>query len=261
MAYHLFRSIVRKFHKSLVTRGFFGTCWFLCAGTVRLIRKWIRLQSPAARSQRARELAFDQQFGLDTCGRIPLSSLDVDAGNWMHGHGYQAIGPVEFYEELKPFEIRYQDFTFIDFGSGKGRALLLASRLPFQRVVGVEFSKTLHDIAESNVEKFAAQNQCRAEIELHCMDATEFPLPEGPLVLYMNNPFDEQVMDRLIDHVSASMQHHPRRMVVCYYTPMHGELWAESDLFDELRFDDVLGLYDNKRVLDSLLGRTARIAS
>ena len=35
-------------------------------------------------------------------------------------------------------KINLQEFAFIDIGSGKGRALLLASQYPFQRILGIE---------------------------------------------------------------------------------------------------------------------------
>jgi tRNA G46 methylase TrmB len=40
--------------------------------------------------------------------------------------------------------ISFEDFTFFDFGSGKGRALHLASEFPFKNIIGVEFSSKLH---------------------------------------------------------------------------------------------------------------------
>jgi hypothetical protein len=36
-------------------------------------------------------------------------------------------------------------------GSGKGRALLVASELPFAKIIGVELSRELHRIAEQNL--------------------------------------------------------------------------------------------------------------
>lgn len=34
-----------------------------------------------------------------------------------------------------------QDYDFLDFGSGKGRTLLMAASFPFKKITGVEFSK------------------------------------------------------------------------------------------------------------------------
>jgi tRNA1(Val) A37 N6-methylase TrmN6 len=40
-----------------------------------------------------------------------------------------------------------RDYTFIDFGSGKGRALLMAADLQFKSLIGIELRKELHDKA------------------------------------------------------------------------------------------------------------------
>ena len=55
-----------------------------------------------------------------------------------------AIEPARFRKVLASLQIAFHDYTFIDFGSGKGRALLLASEFPFKRIIGLEFSPELH---------------------------------------------------------------------------------------------------------------------
>ena len=43
------------------------------------------------------------------------------------GVNYTGIDPARFWMALLSVELKHEDFTFIDFGSGKGRALLMAS--------------------------------------------------------------------------------------------------------------------------------------
>lgn len=45
---------------------------------------------------------------------------------------------------LDRLPLDFEEYTFIDLGSGKGRALLIASEYPFRAVVGVELSPKLH---------------------------------------------------------------------------------------------------------------------
>ena len=59
----------------------------------------------------------------------------------------------------------FRDFIFIDLGSGKGRALLMASDYPFRRIVGVELLPQLHRAAQDNLTKYRSETQqcfCRA---------------------------------------------------------------------------------------------------
>ena len=49
-----------------------------------------------------------------------------------------------------------RDYTLVDFGSVEGRVLLIASEVPFRRVIGVEFSPDLHSVAAANIAKYGA---------------------------------------------------------------------------------------------------------
>ena len=77
---------------------------------------------------------------------------------------------------------------------GTGRAILAASRFAFRKIVGVEYSEQLNQVARENVSRFpAGEMQCR-EIAIVCHDAASFPLPERPPILFLYSPFGKQVM-------------------------------------------------------------------
>ena len=44
--------------------------------------------------------------------------------------------------------------SFVDYGAGKGRVLLLAAQHPFAAVGGIEFAEELHDDAAMNIAQF-----------------------------------------------------------------------------------------------------------
>jgi SAM-dependent methyltransferase len=75
------------------------------------------------------------------------------------------------------------DDVFVDIGSGKGRVVLAASRLPFGRVVGVEISESLNEVARSNLAADTDQRRC-GEIELVTADATEWEIPAEANYVY-----------------------------------------------------------------------------
>ena len=60
--------------------------------------------------------------------------------NWVHGAEYQGSNAPALEQALRELAVPYRRFTFLDFGAGKGRAVLVAARFPFQSVVGVEYS-------------------------------------------------------------------------------------------------------------------------
>jgi SAM-dependent methyltransferase len=176
------------------------------------------------------EHGFDLRFGpgIDTEGSIPVSDLDdVESPNWVYGAAYEPIQIASLTDLLDPLAVDYEDTVFLDLGSGKGRAVLMACALPFKRIIGVEFSPSLHRAARQNVERFRGRIR---EPELVSGDAVAFPIPDDPLVLFLYNPFRAPVMRQVVAHVASSFRVHPRRIVVLYFRPEYA--W----LFDEAHF-------------------------
>src|SRR5262245_28442779 len=116
------------------------------------------------RRERALEWAFDRRRGIDT------------AGAW---RPYQPVHPAAFAEFMT--HVPERD-TFVDIGSGRGRALILAIEHGFERAVGVEIDAEHHRIARANVRRFP-------EITVEHGDALTFAFPPGRLVIFVYNPF------------------------------------------------------------------------
>src|SRR3954466_4607571 len=62
---------------------------------------------------------------------------------------------------LRYLGVSEQD-TFVDFGWGKGRVLQQAANRPFRRVIGVEISPVLAEIARTNLAARARQHRARS---------------------------------------------------------------------------------------------------
>jgi hypothetical protein len=103
----------------------------------------------------ARELGlqreFDRTYHVDTAGTTELDGLEVVGNHRDLGHRYRGTDPQLFRTAIGSLPIHHEDFVFIDFGSGKGKALFLAAEWPFKAIIGVEFAPALHRIAESNI--------------------------------------------------------------------------------------------------------------
>jgi len=98
---------------------------------------------------------FDRRHGTDTGGTIPLQRLGIRHSSAKFGVRYQAIGAGVFREALRslPPGLEARNFTFVDLGCGKGRALLLARDFGFKQIVGLELSAVLAEAARANLEK------------------------------------------------------------------------------------------------------------
>jgi SAM-dependent methyltransferase len=175
-----------------------------------------------------REKEFDRKFGVDTAGTIPLSALDVNNENWEYGFSYQATDPTYFRVVLDELPIAHEEFTFVDFGSGKGRVLLLAADFPFRKILGVEISQRLHKIAEQNIRNYRNPAVKCAMMQSFFADAATYPIPDGRLVLYFFNPFEREIMVKVLSNIDRSLREQPREIYVVYRTPLLGSLMDQA---------------------------------
>jgi len=139
---------------------------------------------------------FDQTYGVDTSGRLNLRRLAIQSSNRKYGRDYQGVEPGRFSDALADVRANFADFTFIDLGAGKGRALIMAEKLGFRRLIGVEFSSRLAETARTNLGKLGLTN-----IEVVTEDAAEFPFPDEPLVVFMFNSFGPEVLKRVLENL------------------------------------------------------------
>jgi SAM-dependent methyltransferase len=168
---------------------------------------------------------FDQENGVETTGLISMSSLSVDSPNSLYATVYKASDPDRFAEVLARLPIRHQDFSFVDLGSGKGLALLLASHYPFRKVRGLEFAPELHQVAEANIGKYRNPARKCQDVASVCGDAAAFDYPDEPTVIYMYHPFEEELMARVAQQIQWSYELHPRPIILVYFQPVLRRLW------------------------------------
>jgi SAM-dependent methyltransferase len=164
---------------------------------------------------------FDAVHGTDT-GR-PVSA---DQLNGVGDHGADAVfywptDPVSFDRMLDAVAPDLPGASFVDVGSGKGRMLLLAAHRPFAQLIGVEFSPPLCKIAERNVAIYRTGHPNLPPIRTDCADAATWPIPDGPLIVYLFDPFGPAVLAPLIDNLRASLERDPRPCRVLYRAPAH----------------------------------------
>jgi hypothetical protein len=173
-----------------------------------------RLRHPRAVLHDLEGRRVDKRFSADTGASVSLSNLTVVDGDRLEGHGYAAEPPRVTSWWLQALPSTLDEFTFVDLGSGKGRVLLLAATRDFRRLIGVEFAAELHRIA---VSVFGAyQNGTGGRLLSVLGDAGSFEFPLDPLVLHLNNPFREPVMERVIANLIASYRFRPRPVIVIY---------------------------------------------
>lgn len=162
---------------------------------------------------------FDRKFDVDTLQASVPRDLRIQSSSQKHGCAYVPTPEALFRRMLQHVPVNYRDYVFIDIGAGKGLAILIASEFPFKRIIGIEYSEVLAAIAKQNICRYSNQMQQCRDIACLCCDATEFTLPNEPLILYMFNPFQGEVMNNVIKNIERSLEHHPRDLWIIYSTP------------------------------------------
>jgi hypothetical protein len=196
MMFRLYRMIV----KSLAVRGLMNTVLYAA--------KWpiiIHKERRSLRDRNAIQTQFDEKYGTDTAGIIPLSSFVIEDSMWTHGVRYAPTSPKGFKDSLSLLGLgcdSYKEFTFVDVGSGKGATLLYASDLGFKAVCGIELVKELHEIAAKNISLYPAARDIGTSV---CTNAVSFQMPSPPLVVFANYPISsKELMDEVVRNIANS---------------------------------------------------------
>jgi hypothetical protein len=214
------RTIIPRIRKSLRERGLATTLRRSFLLPLHLLREYRVAKSlPAG----GRLSEFDRVHGVDTDGQYGgwtyLSDLDIPSPNWIDGHDYLPIEPDRFKRVLESLDIAFEDFTLIDFGSGKGRALLMASEYSFKRIMGLEFSPELHRIAEDNIRRYSSPTQKCSNIQSLNVDFTNYILPLEASVLFFFDPCRGRALAEITAGIGRSLLACPRPLYVAYVAP------------------------------------------
>lgn len=160
---------------------------------------------------------------------------------------YQPTEPGAFHEMLRNLRdtagLDFSQYVFVDLGSGKGRTLMMASDYPFQRIIGVELLPALNQIARQNLDLYQSESQKCFAIESVCADATRYPLPAAPLILYLFNPFPELPLRRVLEHVTECLNGDQRPVYVLYHNPEQEHVLLENPRFHKLAADSQYSIF------------------
>lgn len=199
----------------------------IAALTLKTIRHKVRSFSPAAARARRADQAFDRRWGTDTGGLMNLSALNVARDRALLGNGYQASNGVALEQALAVAGIDPARFTFIDYGSGKGRVVLIAAATGFAHAIGVEFAPELHTVALANADRFLAVGGAPRRCEMVLGDAGAYDPPAGPIFAYIYNSFGpvilREVLERLERRAAAGQE-----IVAVYVNPRHREAFEDG---------------------------------
>jgi SAM-dependent methyltransferase len=186
---------------------------------------------------------LDAEFGIDTSGLIRAGALDIPDNRLEHVFAYQPVSSELLLQPLEILPLEYERWVFVDIGSGKGRALLLASRFPFKQIIGVELSATLCDTARQNISRYRDPLQKCKQIEVICQDAVDYRLPNDNVVLFFYNPFGETIMQLFASNISQAIEESGKQLYLIYVNPLFRAIWERLGLLEPLQVTESYAIY------------------
>ena len=136
-------------------------------------------------------------------------------GAFAHAYFYGGSNPSSLRSILRGLDVRER--VFVDLGCGLGKALMIASRFPFKALVGVELLPELAETAKG-------QTDSNPRIEVVLEDAAKYEFPDEPLVVYLYNPFDADVLAEVLENLRRSLAASPREATIVYSNPVHRDV-------------------------------------
>lgn len=192
---------------------------------MRLVAGWIKTRF------------LESKYGIETDNYNAMFGKVTGEGNYR----YQPT-PYGRLERVMQFLRPMDQDVFVDLGCGKGRAVFVAAKHPFKKVIGVEADKEIYDIAVQNTENFKKKFKTLTPVELFHVDAADFD-PRASTVFFMFNPFGPDVMEKVLANIKNSLLSNPRRVRIAYYAPHCKELMAKQEWLSPI------GLVENESCL------------
>lgn len=171
------------------------------------------------------EILFDYKYKTDTVSIIYKDSLeDISLEVKLRGSDAQSVYYLHAKEMLNAVDVDKKNSVFLDIGCGQARAMITAAEQGFTKVIGLDYSKTLCNLCESNITKYKeSTNDSKTIFSVVEGDARNYDVPSEVNVIFMHNPFDNEITEIVLHNIDKSLQANPRKMYILYGNPLHSE--------------------------------------
>jgi SAM-dependent methyltransferase len=168
---------------------------------------------------------FDARYRLRTQALRPdqVRDLTVVGTNKARGIAYRATPILPMRRALRQIQpLLPPRSVLVDLGCGKGRALMVAAELGFHTVRGIEFAPDLCALARTNCAAFKRATRVQTDFQIIESDVVDYAIRPDENVFFLYNPFDDVVLDKVLDNIRASLEEAPRRVLIIYHNPRFG---------------------------------------
>lgn len=169
---------------------------------------------------------LETEFGVDFVKTIAKETFDYDFRFATNSGASRQMGLVDVicYIEERLF-MAVRDKKVLDIGCGKGGAMELFLQSEFAKVDGIEYSKSITDIARKNMKLLGNDS------EISNISAAEFDRYEEYDILYMYDPFRDEVFREVLKKLEATAIRRNKPTLLVYANPYHHKDIVEGGVF------------------------------
>ena len=172
------------------------------------------------------EINGEKKYNINTTGNDNLKGLIKKGIAINHATIYMPAS-YDILEKLFSFLSNKKPTHFLDIGCGKGRALCVAAHNGYTKITGIDFSEKLCKAAETNLfrtkEKFPT-----LEFQILNEDASNSISPSDVDCIFLFNPFDHVITEKIKDNLIHSLQTHPRKLTIAYANPLYKNIFLDN---------------------------------
>nr|WP_295163187.1 class I SAM-dependent methyltransferase [uncultured Methanobrevibacter sp.] len=144
--------------------------------------------------------------------KLNISTESVDYSDEDNqNYGYDPT-PYIVLERLVELDILKKDDVIVDYGCGKGRICFFINSQVGCRIIGIDHSERLLEIARENLESYGNG----ADIDFVNSKAEDY-VPDGANCLYFFNPFSSHVFQEVLRRIGESYERNPREILIFFY--------------------------------------------
>ena len=135
--------------------------------------------------------------------------------NQKHSTFYVPTPIIPFFKLIKKLQLP-NNSVFVDYGAGKGRAMILAAEShSFKKIKGLEFSASLYKSAKKNIQTYVKKTGSDI-FDLHHTDVVNYQVQSEDNIFYFFNPFNEHILKQCLGKMQSSLNENPRRPFLIY---------------------------------------------
>ena len=174
------------------------------------------------------EIKRGPKYNVNTIKPVSLEALTIAEGDISKSSPYEALNYYILENLLENFRKLFpSEKSILDIGSGKGRVLVVAAHYGFKNITGVDFARELCAAAKRNINKIKAQFR-DTTFTIYCKDILNYTIDKSDKVFFLYNPFNNEIMEKLLEKIDRSVKEHSRTIYFIYANPQQKEVLLQK---------------------------------